>query len=93
MSPTEKRDNTYLNLLLPLKLNLGILRLFFGFSNNLEFSREGFALALSEVYSGLLLVNLDGPGLQLLLLDLDLIVERTGFVCQENSQSLGGTTL
>ena len=73
-----------------MKLSLGIFCLFFGFSDGLEFSRKGFALALSEVYSGLLLINLDGPGLQLLLLDLDLVVERTGFVCQEDSQSLGG---
>ena len=83
--PRRKRDNTHLGLLLPLKLSLGILRLFLGFSDDLKPSREGFALALSEVYIGLLLVDLDSPGLQLLLLDLDLVVERTGFVCQRLS--------
>ena len=80
--PRKKRDNAHLGLLLPLKLSLGILRLFLGFSDDLKLSREGFALALSEVYIGLLLIDLDGPGLQLLLLDLDLVVERTGFVCK-----------
>jgi len=79
---TEKRDNAHLGLLLALKLSLGILRLFLGFSDGLELPREGFALARSEVYIGLLLIDLDGPGLQFLLLDLDLVVERTGFVCK-----------
>lgn len=86
---TKRRDNAYLGLLLALKLSFGILRFFLGFFNDLELSRKGLALALSEVYGGLLLVDLDGPGLQLLLLDLDLVVERTGFVYQGDSQSLG----
>ena len=83
MTPALKKwDDTYLGLLLTTKSILGILCLFLCFSDGFELSRKGLALALSEIYFGLLLIDLDGPGLQLLLLDLDLVVKRTGFVCQ-----------
>ena len=59
----ERWDNAYLGLFFTLKSSLGVLRLFLGLSNSLKPSRKGFALALSEVYRGLLLINLDGPGL------------------------------
>ena len=76
----EKCGGTHFSLLLTLKPGLGVLRLFLGFSNSLELSREGFALAPSKVYCGLFLIALDCPGLQLLLFDLDLIVKGTSFV-------------
>ena len=65
-----------------MKSGLGVLRLFLGLPDNLELPCKGFTLALGEVDSGLLLINLDGPWLQFLLLDLDLVVEGTGFVCE-----------
>ena len=67
MAPTLKeRGGTNLGFLLALKSTLGILRLFLGFSNGFELSRKGFALALGEIYFCLFLIDLDGPGLQLL---------------------------
>ena len=83
----KDQDGADLGFLLALKSILGILRLFLSFSNGFELSRKGFALALGEVYFRLLLIDLDGPGLQLLLLDLDLVMERTGLVCQWHFQS------
>lgn len=87
----EGRGSVHLGPLLTAKSSPGILRLFLGFSDGLEFSRKGFALAPSKVYCSLLLIDLDCPRLQLLLFDLNLVVERTSFVCRRYFQSLEDT--